>query len=282
MHNLVWLASYPKSGNTWLRLLLNGYDVGVGKTIDVNRIDSSLHSGGRELFDRVIGVEASELTPSEIDRYRPYVYRQLAVEHENPARPLFIKVHDRFYCNTDGAPVFPPETTRMTIYIVRNPLAIVPSFANHYSQSIEMSIDNLAQQDMQLAAPGDRLKPQLHQPMGTWSAHVCSWLDQTELPVHVVRYEDLHADPHTAFTRILEAVGMPPDPPRVAWAVEQARFEHLQNQETQAGFHERLMGAARFFRKGRPDSWREELTPAQIQRVVDTHGAVMSRFDYLP
>jgi aryl sulfotransferase len=278
MKQLVWLASYPKSGNTWVRLFLTAYSHPERAELDINAIDVSLHAGNRDLFDRVIGLEASELTPAEIERFRPDVYRQLAVEAEEP---LFIKVHDRWRRNADGASIFPPETTAATIYIVRDPRGVAPSYANHYNLSMDAAIAQMATADHAIAAPANRLRSQLHQPMGSWSQHVTSWLDQTELPVQLVRYEDLHADPEATFAGILQAAGLPVDAKRLAAALAQSRFERLQAQEAAAGFKERLMGAPRFFRRGQADSWREELTPAQVERIVADHGPVMARLGYL-
>ena len=278
MRRLVWLASYPKSGNTWVRLFLTAYSHPEQEDLDINAVDGSLHAGDRDLFDRVIGLEASELTPAEIDRYHPHVYRQLAVEAEEP---LFIKVHDRWRRNADGASIFPPETTAAAIYIVRDPRGLAPSYANHYNLSIDAAIARMADADNAIAAPANRLHPQLHQPLGSWGQHVTSWLDQPELPVHLVRYEELLGAPEATFAGILQAAGLPVDAERLAAALAQSRFDRLQAQEAAAGFKERPLGVPRFFRRGQADSWREELTPAQIERIVADHGPVMARLEYL-
>ncbi len=278
MQRLVWLASYPKSGNTWVRLFLTAYTHPEQDEVDINAVDVSLHAGNRDLFDRVIGLEASDLTPAEIERFRPDVYRQLAAEAEEP---LFLKVHDRWRRTPDGGSLFPPETTAATIYIVRDPRGVAPSYANHYNLSIDVAIAQMATADHAIAAPTNRLASQLHQPMGSWSQHVTSWLDQAELPVHLVRYEDLHAAPEAHFAEILRRAGLPVDADRLAAALAQTRFERLQAQEAAVGFRERLSAAPRFFRQGRPDRWREELTTAQIARIERDHGAVMERLGYL-
>ena len=274
MQRLVWLASYPKSGNTWVRLFLTAYSHPERDELDINTIDVSLHAGNRDLFDRVIGLEASDLTLAEIDRYRPYVYRQLAVEVEEP---IFIKVHDCWRRNADGASIFPPETTTAAVYIVRDPRGVAPSYANHYNLSIDAAIAQMATADNSIAVPANRLRSQLHQPLGSWSQHVASWLDQPELPVLLVRYEDLHAAPEAQFARIVQAAGLPVDADRLAVALAQSRFDRLQAQEAATDFKERLMGAPRFFRRGQAESWREELTPAQIELIVADHGPVMAR-----
>ncbi len=278
MQRLVWLASYPKSGNTWVRLFLTAYTHPEWEEVDINAVDVSLHAGNRDIFDQVIGLEASDLTPAEIERFRPDVYRQLAAEAEEP---LFIKVHDRWRRTPDDGSLFPPEITAATIYIVRDPRAVAPSYASHYGVSIDTAIDQMAGPDSTLALPRDRLPSQLPQPMGSWSQHVTSWLDQPELPVHLVRYEDLHAAPETYFAEILRRASLPVAADRLAAALAQTRFERLQAQEAAMGFKERLSAAPRFFRQGRPDRWREELTPAQIARIERDHGVVMARLGYL-
>lgn len=277
MQRLVWLASFPKSGNTWVRLFLTAYSHPEKDELDINAVDASLHAGNRDLFDRVIGLEASDLTPAEIERFRPDVYRQLAAEAEEP---LFLKVHDRWRRTPDGGSLFPPEITAATIYIVRDPRAVAPSYANHYGISIDEAIVQMATPDNTISKPLDRLRSQLPQPMGSWSQHVISWLDQAELPVHLVRYEDLHAEPESQFAEILRRAGLSVDADRLTTALAQTRFERLQAQEAAVGFKERLSAAPRFFRQGRPDRWQEELTPAQIARIESDHGAVMARLGY--
>lgn len=278
MRRLVWLASYPKSGNTWVRLLLEAYNHPDQPLPDINDIRSSLHVASRELFDRVIGVEASDLTDSEIDALRPEVYRHLASEGDEP---LFLKVHDAWQRTEQGVALFPSDVTLVAVYIVRDPRAVAPSYANHNGVTVDRAIEQMAHDHHALAQASRRLSHQLHQFMGSWSDHVTSWLDQDEMPVHLVRYEDLHAATAATFAGILQAAGLPVDQARLDKAVAATAFAHLQAQEEAASFRERPSSAERFFRKGQADSWREELTPAQIEQIIADHGPVMARLGYL-
>ena len=277
MQRLVWLASYPKSGNTWVRLFLNAYNHPERAEVNINGIDDSLHAADRMLFDRVIGLEASELTPTEIERYRPHVYRRIAVTAENLC---FIKVHDYWRHNADGAAIFPSEVTAATLYIVRDPRAVAASYANHFNLSLDEAIADMATVNYNFEARRDRLTSQLHQPLGSWSQHVTSWLDQTELPVHLVRYEDLHAAPENSFATLLQTAGLTVDADRLAAALAKSSFGRLQAQEDAIGFRERHTPATTFFRRGQPEGWREELTPAQRLRIEADHSAVMARLGY--
>lgn len=278
MHKLVWLSSYPKSGNTWVRLFLAAYTKPERPGVDINNIDMSLHAGNRDMVDRVIGVQSSDLTAAEIERYRPEVYRQLAAEADEP---LFIKVHDRWRQHAEGSAIFPADATLATIYIVRDPRAVAPSYANHYGLSVDAAIERMSDPGNDIHPQTDRLRRQLHQPMGSWSQHVLSWLDQTELPVLLLRYEDMHADPESSFAKIVAASGLTLDSARLSKALAETRFDRLQQQESEAGFKERPRASTRFFRRGEAESWREELTTAQCERIESTHGPVMQRLGYL-
>lgn len=279
MPRLVWLASYPKSGNTWTRAFLTAYLAGPGVPLDLNDLDASLHAASRPLFDRVVGLPSGDLTPAEIDRFRPGVYRAYDAEGTDP---LFLKTHDRWRLADDGRAVFPAEATRLAVLIVRNPLSVASSYAHHMGASIDQSIAVMADESATLAPQADRMARQLPQPVGSWSSHTTSWLDQEEVPVLVVRYEDLRADPAAGFSRILRACAIEPDAGLVADALERTSFDRLQEAEAAGGFRERPAQAAAFFRSGRVDGWREELTSQQVARVVADHGHVMARLDYSP
>ncbi len=277
MKPLVWLASYPKSGNTWLRAFFAAYQAAPDDVLDINQLNGSMHAADRSLFDRVIGFAASDLTPDEIDRLRPEVYRSLAGEVPGP---LFMKVHDCWRRNGLGLSIFPADISHVALCIVRNPLAIVPSLASHSSISIDQAIEQLANEQYSTARSGHKLKSQLHQPMGSWSQHVASWLTQSEMAVHTVRYEDLCADPVQQFRSLLEVTGLAVDEGRLTRAIAQTSFDRLQATEDAQGFKERLAPAARFFRQGKADGWRAELSAPQISRVVASHAEWMQRLGY--
>ena len=277
MTGLVWLASYPKSGNTWVRLLVAAWRAGDEGDLDLDDLAGSRHAAARDLFDHALGLESSELSPEECAQLRPELYRELASQGSSP---LFLKVHDRFHLAPDGSFLFPPEVTLKAVYVARDPRAVAPSFAAHFSLDLDEAIRRMADPGHAMSRTGDGLGRQLTQPVGTWSQHVTSWLDQSELPVHLVRYEDLHRAPEETFSGILRACDLPVEPERVARAVQMARFDRVQAQEARAGFKERLPGATSFFRQGKTEGWRKELTAAQVARIEADHGAVMTRLGY--
>jgi hypothetical protein len=280
MRPIVWLASYPKSGNTWVRTLLANYLAPGDEPVDINDLsDMSRSAGERRSFDDWVGVEASALDQAVVDRLRPAVYRHMAAEAEND---LFIKVHDAWRCDDRGGALFPPSVTAAVVYIVRNPLDMAVSCAHHWGVEMEQAVERICDPAYCVANSDSKLADQLRQVLGSWSGHVGSWLDESALPCHVVRYEDLHRDPERALARIVRACGLPYDRARVGRAVEFSDFAELQGQERARGFRERPLAArGSFFRRGEVDCWRDELPEAPAARLAACHRATMIRFGYL-
>lgn len=273
-----WLASYPKSGNTWLRLLLANYFSESDAPHDINAPGVTRGvAGSRWLFDTMLGVSSSDLLPAEIQALRPQVYTVLA--QRSDAR-LWLKAHDQHARTADGGWLFPRDCSGVAVYIVRNPLDVAVSNAFHDGHGdMARAVDKLCDATMTIAG---RDTLQLPQMIGDWSDHVTSWVDQRDIPVLVVRYEDMLADTAHALDRVL-AFARPQlarDPALISRAVRGSHIAVLQAAEDARGFRETPPGAARFFRKGRAGDWRNHLTPAQVIRIRDRHLAAMQRFGY--
>jgi aryl sulfotransferase len=280
MSAIVWLASYPKSGNTWVRILLANYLSGEDQPVDINELGKvSMMASARRVFDEWCGVEASALDQDVIDRLRAEVYRRLAADSP---RDLFIKVHDAWSADDHGQAMFPPDVTKAVVYVVRNPLDVAVSAAHHWHLDAEQAVGRVCDAAYCSARTNSRLPDQLRQFVGCWSGHARSWLDQSGLRAHVVRYEDLRRNPEQALTGIVGACGLTCDPERVRVATAFSDFGELQRQERAHGFRERPRTArGAFFRRGEVGAWRDELPAPLADRLVETHREMMTRFGYL-
>jgi hypothetical protein len=137
---VVWLASYPKSGNTWLRAFLTSFHRDDGRAIDINSLQFGTRLNDRACFDDALGLESSDMTDQEIDEYRPTVCRYLA---NQSAGTLYIKTHDAYTLIAAGEPLIPSDVTQGAIYVTRDPLDIAVSFAHHLNENIEVTIRRL-------------------------------------------------------------------------------------------------------------------------------------------
>ena len=275
--SIVWLASYPRSGNTWLRALLTNYLDGGESPASIDALLTGPSPVERGVFDEEFGLSSSDLTPEEAMRHRPSVHELLAAKLP---RPSFVKVHEACLRTAGGGLLFPPAATLGAVYIVRNPLDVAVSLAHFWNSSIARAVGHL-NREVVLAATARGIREVLPQPLSTWSGHARSWVDQRDLPVHTVRYEDLLADPDATFAGVLRFAGIEPEARRVARAVGHACFDRLRAQEERSGFVEKPQTARYFFRAGRAGAWREALPPEQVRTLVDAHAPLMERFGYL-
>jgi hypothetical protein len=275
---IVWLTSYPKSGNTWFRAFLTAL-LNPGKPgVDINDMHPTTIASSRQLFDEITGVSSADLTPEEIDRLRPLVYRQNAMESEET---IYYKIHDAWAQLPDGNSLFPADVTKAVIYIIRNPLDVVVSFAHHLSIDIDKTIAILNNPEYAMGNHNDKLCSQLRQKLLSWSGHVKSWTEESGLPVLVLRYEDMKDRPAETFIQAVAFLGLTATASEIETALKRSSFTRLKQQEEEKGFSEKGAHAASFFRKGIVGDWQRVLTQEQVRQIIDRHGEIMKRFGYL-
>lgn len=291
MTNVVWLASYPKSGNTWLRILLGCLSLREDEAVDINKLpERDGMASERAPFDFHLLIDSGLLTHDEIDCLRPRLYELLADEPlagnaTQTAQPVrFVKAHDAYTMTPNGEPLLAGRRgANGAIVIVRDPRDIAPSLAHHTHRTIDAAIGFMNNLDASFCGQSDRQDSQLRQKLPGWSGHIAGWLEQRDIPVHLLRYEDLKKDTAGAVMEALSFSGWPVERERVERAVPLAAFDGLQTQERAAGFGEWLARGASgklFFRRGESGGWRGELTAEQVARIESAHGAMMLRLGY--
>lgn len=279
MSKVVWLASYPKSGNTWVRVLLANYLRDGESPVGINTLDEGINVALRCTFDEWVGIEASCLDQKQIQRLRPEVYRRC---FRDVIPPFFVKVHDAWVLNDLGMPIFPADLCAGVILIIRNPLDVVPSLSNHLGTSLAQAVEMMCDPHAALGYSAGDIYDQLTQPLRCWSGHTRSWLDDSGLPVKVVRFEDLLEDTLGALEGIARFCGLDWDLGRGRKAVAFSSFQELRRQEASGGFRERYYhSSAPFFHGGRAGSWKESLSLEGTRKMLAVHHETMERFGYL-
>lgn len=273
---LILLASYPKSGNTWVRLFLASLE--QDRDIDLSVMDeTSSGATSRGLLQMLLGIDLAELSADEVEELRPLAYCELA--RRGGGRPVLLKVHDGYRATPSGAALFPPRAVAGCVHLVRDPRDICLSLAAHCAVDADRAIAYLASPDYGSSRRLDVGRAQVREIRGSWSGHGGSWL-AAPLPRLTLRYEDMVADPLTSLGRIAAFCGLEASPEAVARAVERSSFARLAARESISGFRERPAGMERFFRSGRVQQWRQDLTRAQVARIERDHGALMARLGY--
>lgn len=290
MTRTIWLASYPKSGNTWFRMLVANLSA-TDEPVDINDLpERGGIASARGPFDYLTLLDSGLLTHDEIDGLRPRVYEELACGEEDdeydakdaPQPVRFVKVHDAYTLTRSGEPLLAGRAgADGAIVIVRDPRDVASSVANHNRVDIDAAIALMNNCQAAYCAKPGRLDQQLRQQVPGWSGHVASWLDQTDIPVHLVRYEDLQADTIGTLRRALDFAARRATEEELARAVAFADFAELRRQEQEKGFAEtpRRPGGL-FFRRGEMGAWRDELNAEQIARIEAAHAPMMRRLGY--
>jgi hypothetical protein len=275
---LVLISSYPKSGNTWARLILEC--LLRNEAVSINDIGIG-HYGlkRRMIFDALAPAEAAELLPDEIDALMPHVLSNLADAAEGT---IFIKVHDRLRRTGHGEWLFPPDRVKAVIYLVRHPFDVAVSYARHMAVEVGRAAEWLVD-DAHLVAGGRAELPlPLTERTGSWSTHVSSWLEGAPYPVTCLRYEDMIRAPAAQCARMAEAAGIAVSEGSLARAVSATRFERLRHEERRHGFRERPQASTAFFREGKATSWHNQLDTASCKLLQDALGPTMTKLGYQP
>ncbi len=276
---IVWLASYPKSGNTWFRIFLTNLLRDADNPANINELHRTPIASSRSMFDEISGLPSSDLTADEIDELRPGIYRHIAAE---APETVYHKVHDAYRLLPDGRPLFPPEITKAVIYFIRNPLDVAISFAHHSATTIDRMIDGMNNPGYTFCSKDNRLHNQLRQQLSTWSGHVQSWTGQKSLPVIILKYEDMLKNPLDTFKKAVSFVYLDVPDKKIEQALYFSRLEELQKQEETNGFREKSPGSTSFFRKGIKGEWKMKLTKQQVNKLVKVHGETMEKYGYRP
>jgi len=276
--NVIWLASYPKSGNTWFRVFLTNLLYEAEAPAHINDLAETSIASSRKIFDEYTGLSSSDLSFEEIDKLRPEVYR---MQSEESNELLFKKVHDKFYLVDEKQALFPPEITQACIYFIRNPLDVAVSFAYHSAKDVQRMVKVLNDSAYAFCDNNDRLPNQLRQLLGTWSEHVISWTTQKLIPVHVVRYEDMKQNTFDTFKKAVQFIGIEKSDQQIKTAIEKSDFKILAQQEQEKGFKEKMIKSKSFFRKGEIGDWRNYLDEKMKNEIIKNHETMMKQYGYL-
>lgn len=220
---IIWLASYPKSGNTYLRLLLHAYQAGTLRSAE------------------------------QIARHIPDLHRLIPTGQSpaaNGSTPIPVKTHYRYF---DEHPHI--EASAGFVYVRRNPRDVILSNARYFAYDRDPAL--LRQFCTEFI---NRLGLRYWEKMdfGTWPEHLQSWLSGAKHLPHVsTTYEALRTDTANVLSRILKLLGESPDPDRIAKAVEQCsidrarQFERRERARGEAKLFDQLPNGASFVGDGR-------------------------------
>lgn len=267
---ITWIASYPKSGNTWIRMFLSGYWTG---NYDINKC---IFYGDMDLYyiNVVSPIRLEDLNPTEFMHLKnASLIHRIHTPHLRQG-PLLLKTHNANIA-IDHCECIPPSLSKQAIYVVRDPRDILPSYAEHNNDSLEVTADKMCDISLMLHSE----KRHTFQLISSWRNHVNSWCFNSPFPVFVVKYEDLLNDPKCHFKRMLEFLEWEFDKEKFNKALRETTFQKLRSQEKDNGFDEKKNGEY-FFRKGKKGNWKD-IPSDLIHELESKQHDTMKTFDYI-
>lgn len=224
MQRIYFIASYPRSGNTWVRAviyeLLRRRGVFNAPANDLRRIDDFVPTDIKPgFYAQLTGLRPEAITPEIAAPVRARVQHALA---QNSKLPLFVKTHAA-YGLFGGFPTFDVSVTRGAVYLVRNPVDVAASLAKF----MQMDLAEIVRVMMNDTAAQPSTESSIWEPWSSWAVNVQSWMGARDFPILVVRYEDLRADPVQAIARIARHAGIPASTGEIAAVTSELTLERM-------------------------------------------------------
>ena len=274
MKKIVWLASYPKSGNTWVRFLLANLLYPQHSPMPLNRI-GALFPGdqNRTRFEQIIGRSAAKMTMDEMHAARGPLQKYYA----NQERTMFVKTHSAFVKEKRHWHIN-PRYTEGAILIVRDPRDVVCSMANHFATDHKAAARWIGDFNRILM---DVKQPSLWCRSLDWSEHFQSWTQRLGPRCCIVRYEDLIDQPFVEVKRILSFLNHTAGDEAIYNAISNSSFDRLKGIEEKEGFVEQSDTGATFFQTGRKGRWIDEMDRWTAEAIANRHERVMRLLGYV-
>ncbi len=276
---IIWLASYPKSGNTWLRMFLKSYFLKADEKFSLNNsiLDSFKAQGfpDQETLDHLkVDYNKFEEIAKNWEAMQDYINLN--------KRTNYIKTHSAM-CVVDSYKFTSLRNTKGGIYMVRDPRDVIVSLSDHMGLDHEQTFRHMSSSlNFEYPLFGDkRYEKSL---MGTWSDHYKSWKNYKSCKILIIKYEDMVLDELNTFKKVInylrEIDDIEFDNDKFTKALKQTKFKELQKLEKTEGFSEKGKGEL-FFRKGKVSTWQDEVPTKIINNIEKLFKNEMKELGYL-
>jgi hypothetical protein len=260
-----WIASYPKSGNTFIRSFLASYLFSDTGKFDFDLLYNilqfpSLKFSKTDLF-------------SKKDAAQNWIYNQNFFFNN---KDTFLKTHNTLI-EFEGYKFTSPKQTKGAIYIVRDPRNVVLSMSHHYSLTYEESFEKMINNEASLLEKTFNNDHSNFTFLGSWSNHYKSWRDNNEFKVLFLKYEDFEENAEKEFKKILSFIyelkneKFIINDKKFSNALKSTNFTTLKNKENVYGFEESIYSdkgkKLNFFNFGFQNKWQKKLPHDIVKKI---------------
>ena len=259
---IFWIASYPKSGNTWLRTLLSAYYYskdGIYKESlikNIGQFPEKKHFQGFDYLPKVV-----------IDTSRYWIKAQERINHDKKLR--FFKTHN-VYGSINEYKFTNKKNSIGCIYIVRDPRNVITSLKNHYELNYPEALEWMINPKKYIYDYENSEEYSDFQFISSWENNYKAWKSQRDFPIKIVKYEDLMDKTYSVFLEIIEFINHVTNTNekinrlKIKNSVNSTSFSKLKANEKQFGFSESVKSKKDnkqipFFFLGPENNWKKIL-----------------------
>ena len=189
---IIWISSYPKSGNTWLRSLISSYYFTKDGNFKFEILKNISQFPQKKFFNKKID------KPGEVSLYWESAQKEIIEDK----KIKFLKTHNSLLA-INGNNFTSSQYALGAIYIIRDPRNILTSLCNHYELTYEEGISFMTNDRKSIIDPNEKSDFSDFQYLSSWSKHVSSWSKTSQLRKMIIKYEDLEADPYKTFRDVV-------------------------------------------------------------------------------
>ena len=275
---IVWIASFPKSGNTWLRAFLCSY-------LYMNPDDNNFDFG---LFKNILRFPNSKqyedigIKPKNFeDVSKNWIAAQEKINSNKKIN--FLKTHNAFG-GLENSPFTNEKNTLGAIYLVRDPRDVLVSYSRHLELSIDKTLE-LVLEDDHKGWLNENKKDVIGEIRGSWAQNYNSWKNYYLTEKIIIKYEDLIKDPFNNFSNIVKYLnklfGLEMNDEKIKKCIEITDFNKLKNLEMKTGFVENYNKKESFFNKGQPNQWQNILDEKVTYKLEKKFKKEMQELKYI-
>ncbi|MDC0192624.1 sulfotransferase domain-containing protein [Alphaproteobacteria bacterium] len=277
--NLIWIASYPKSGNTWMRTLLTSLiytNDGIFNFDLLPKIDQFEKKSNFSFLKKLRSSDFDNLDKMAVVSK----YWHEAQENLNYSDLIFLKTHSSNY-NYKNLQYANLNKTRGCIYLVRDPRDVAISYSKFMGCSIDETIDYMLGPARQIW----NQEKTVGIIISRWDYHIASWIN-LDTPKIFIRYEDLLHNTKKVLNELIRfiqeslKIKIELNDNKIDNIIKTTSFELLKNKENTEGFKEASKNSP-FFREGKSLQWKKTLTHDQIEKIESNLGQYMKKFNYI-
>lgn len=280
---IIWIASYPKSGNTWLRSLISSYFFTDDGFFDFKLLKTIPSYPSPPFFEKY---------PDKFDKPEAtakYWINEQERINKNNNKLIFLKTHNAL-CKINGCSFTDTKNSLGAVHIIRDPRNVISSISNHYQIDLDEALKFMKTPNKAIFVKKDQRYLGFNA-LFSWSLNNKSWSECQKFPILTIKYEDLEKETFETFKKVIEFIKKVSklkedfNQKKAEMAIENCNFEKLQKLEKEKGFYEAISKKnssekIKFFNLGNKNNYKDLLNKNLIDEMNLFYKDELKKYDY--